>query len=68
MPKVRANRVCFVDNGLRQEGDVFEYNGPHNDCLDCLDAPKAPQVQDDGDDVPEMTASRPRLRRAKSAD
>ena len=67
MPQVRANRVCFVDNGLRQEGDVFEYNGPPNACLDCLNAPKAPQAKVQ-DDVPEMTVARPRLRKAKSAD
>ena len=50
MPKVRANTVCFVDNGLRKEGDVFEYNGPPNGNLTVLDgqfaqpAPKAPAV------------------------
>lgn len=65
MPQVRANRVCFVDNGLRQKGDVFEYNGPPNACLDTLDAPKAPETED-GDT--EATASRPKLRKAKSAD
>jgi hypothetical protein len=65
--QVRANRVCFVDNGLRQEGDVFEYNGPPNKCLDALGPAKAPEptVQDD---VPEVTTVRPRLRKAKSAD
>lgn len=30
MPHVRAKVVCFIDNHLRQEGDVFEYNGPPN--------------------------------------
>jgi hypothetical protein len=67
MPQVRANRTCFVDNGLRQEGDVFEYNGPPNKCLDTLGSAKAPEpkVQDD---VAELPAPRPRLRKAKSAD
>lgn len=68
MPKVRANRVCFVDNGIRQEGDVFEYNGVHNACLDVLDAPKAPEPQVESDDVDEMPALvKPRLRRGRSA-
>jgi len=68
MPQVRANRTCFVDNGLRQEGDVFEYNGPPNKCLDCIGAAKAPKQDEVHDEVPEVTTARPRLRRAKSAD
>lgn len=67
MPQVRANRTCFVDNGLRQEGDVFEYNGPPNKCLDTLGSAKAPEPQVQ-DDVAELPAPRPRLRKAKSAD
>lgn len=66
--KVRANRVCFVDNGLRQEGDVFEYNGPPNECVDPVDAPK-PAASHDVDDEPIVAAPAPRLRRkAKSSD
>ena len=33
MPKVKANVKCFIDNSLREEGDVFEYNGPPNSCV-----------------------------------
>lgn len=36
MAQVRAKTLCFVDNGLRQEGDVFEYNGPKNTNLEYL--------------------------------
>ena len=28
--QVRALKKCFVDNALREEGDVFNYNGPRN--------------------------------------
>jgi hypothetical protein len=28
--KVRALVTCFIDNGLRKEGEVFEYNGSAN--------------------------------------
>jgi hypothetical protein len=39
MARVRAKVVCFVDNGLRKEGEVFEYNGPHNGNLEYIDKP-----------------------------
>lgn len=43
MARVRANVTVFVDNTLRNEGDVFEYNGPADPNLTALDveAPKA---------------------------
>jgi hypothetical protein len=67
--KVRANRVCFVDNGLRQEGDVFEYNGPPNGCVDPIDAPKpAEPASADGDTVAKAPAPRLRRKAAPSAD
>ena len=37
MPKVKAKILCFVDNGLRQPGDVFEYNGPRNHHLEYIE-------------------------------
>ncbi len=30
MAQVKAMSQCFVDNSLRNEGDVFEYNGVQN--------------------------------------
>jgi hypothetical protein len=43
--KARALTRCFVANCLRQEGEVFEYEGPANACLEILGgktpAPKA---------------------------
>lgn len=39
MARFRALVKCFVDNSLREEGDVFEYNGPANPNLEPLDAP-----------------------------
>lgn len=44
MARFRAKVKCFVDNTLRDEGDVFEYNGPDNGNLEALDAP----VEDTG--------------------
>ena len=37
MAKVKAKVLCFVDNGLRQPGDVFDYAGPYNHHLEYLD-------------------------------
>lgn len=42
MAKVRALVKCYVDNGLREVDDVFEYNGPKNGCLEILEG----EVQD----------------------
>lgn len=42
MARVKAKIVCFIDNGLRQPGDVFQYAGPYNKNLEYLDdAPTA---------------------------
>ena len=30
MPQVKAITKCFIDNSIRNEGDVFEYNGAPN--------------------------------------
>lgn len=35
--KVRAIVKCFVDNGIREEGEIFEYNGPKNPNLEVVD-------------------------------
>ncbi len=59
MPMYRAKVKCFVDNGLREEGDVFEYNGPPNTNLELVGgkseeaeaAPKAPRKQKADDAV-----------------
>lgn len=46
MAQVRAIRLCQVDNSLRQEGDVFDYNGPENGNLEYLDGkPAKAQVE-----------------------
>ena len=38
MAKVKAKVACFIDNHLRQEGDVFEYSGVRNTNLEYIDA------------------------------
>ena len=51
--RVRAKVTCFVENGYREEGTSFEYNGPPNDNLERLDgktwADKVPRkkIEDD---------------------
>lgn len=37
--KVKALQTCFVDNALRMEGVVFEYNGPEYEFLEPVDKP-----------------------------
>ena len=44
MAQVRAKTLCFVDNGMRPAGDVFEYDGPKNTNLEFL---KGAPVQTD---------------------
>lgn len=39
MPRYRALVRCFVDNGLRNEGDVFNYDGPPLRYLEPVDPP-----------------------------
>jgi hypothetical protein len=42
MAKVKAKVLCFIDNGLRQPGDEFEYEGPFNGNLEYIGgSPKA---------------------------
>jgi hypothetical protein len=41
MPKFRVLEKCFVDNHLRQEGDVIEYNGEPYSFLEPVDKPAA---------------------------
>lgn len=43
MARVKAKILCFVDNGLRQPGDEFEYKGAFNKNLEYLD--KKPDVE-----------------------
>ena len=37
MAQVKAKVLCFVDNGLRQPGDTFNYDGPFNKHLEYLE-------------------------------
>lgn len=55
MARVRAIRICFVDNGLRTEGAEFDYDGPHNTNLEYLDG-----AQDVEDDEPVIVKSAPK--------
>ena len=52
MAKVKAKVLCFVDNGLRQPGDVFNYEGPYNKHLEYLEAAKQPEHAADSSEAP----------------
>jgi hypothetical protein len=54
MPKVKAKILCFVDNGLRQPGDVFQYSGPPNSNLEYLEE----AIEDQNVEQPELVAPR----------
>lgn len=43
--QVRALTRCFVANCLRQEGEIFEYKGPGNACLEVLKEAPAPKEE-----------------------
>jgi hypothetical protein len=62
MPKVKAKILCFVDNGLRQPGDVFEYNGPRNRHLEYIEEVGA-ETESTVSDAPQR-----RLRKGKVAE
>lgn len=46
MPRYRAKELCFVDNGLRHPGDVFDYNGPPNDHIERIDVVREESLED----------------------
>jgi hypothetical protein len=62
MAKVKAKVLCFVDNGLRNPGDVFEYNGAYNHHLEYLEGM--------ANDASSRTSEMPprRLRKGKTAE
>lgn len=62
MSKVKAIRKCFIDNTLREEGDVFEYNGPNNKHLEYLDRVEVAVIEPEAVSSP---APRPRGRPRK---
>lgn len=45
MPLYRAKVKCFVDNSMRDEGAVFNYEGPLNTNLELVDKAKAQDAQ-----------------------
>lgn len=57
MAKVKAKVLCFVDNGLRQTGDTFEYDGPFNHHLEYLDGVE-PAKNDEGSAQPKLRVGR----------
>ena len=62
MAKVKAKVLCFVDNGLRQPGDTFNYEGPFNHHLQYLDGGTAQQdavVSDEEAPAPKLRRGRP---------
>ena len=67
MAQVRVKTICFVDNGMRQAGDVFEYDGPKNTNLEYLNG--APVEADEGEqEAAEATTKKwsPKAKRASA--
>ena len=52
MARVKAKVVVFIDNHLRKEGDVFNYDGPFNKHLEYLEAAKQPERAADSSEAP----------------
>lgn len=44
MPKVKAKARCFIDNALREAGDVFDYSGEPTSCMEVVEekTPESP--------------------------
>lgn len=64
MPQYRAKVKCYVDNGIREEDEVFEYNGPENGNLELVSGKPAPV------ELAEETEAKPQkgFRKAAKAD
>ena len=61
MAQVKAKVLCFVDNGLRQPGDVFNYEGPYNHHLEYLEGgPQAAQHSDEEAPAPKLRGRKPK--------
>jgi len=62
MAQVKAKVKCFIDNSIREEGDVFEYNGVPNDCVVII---KSNKNEDDAEiqDGSEISRSKPKGKR-----
>jgi hypothetical protein len=56
MARVKAKVLCFVDNGLRQPGDEFEYKGAFNKHLEYMD--KTPDAASNSDEQVEPVVVR----------
>ena len=40
--KVRAKVKCFAGNAIREKGEIFDYVGPENGCLEALEMKASP--------------------------
>tara|TARA_R110002126_G_scaffold9260_5_gene42275 strand:- start:371 stop:580 length:210 start_codon:yes stop_codon:yes gene_type:complete len=59
MARVKAKVVVFIDNHLRQEGDVFNYDGPFNKHLEYLEGgPQAARLSDEEEPAPKLRPGR----------
>lgn len=63
MPRYRALVKCFIDNGLRNEGDVFNYDGPPSPYVEPVDP--VPTKRDVGVEVVVDQPPAPRARTVK---
>ena len=43
MPKHRAEVRCFIDNAIREAGEIFNYDGPPSAILTLVEQAEEPQ-------------------------
>jgi hypothetical protein len=63
MAKVKATVKCFIDNTIREENEVFEYNGPEIEILTPIDS----GMDDDDQDMVEPERKKPGRPRKSAA-
>ena len=67
--QVRVLKKCFVDNALREEGDVFNYTGPKNTNVEPIDGSWDGAAEETTTAVMEATKRKPgRPKMTKDAD
>jgi hypothetical protein len=69
--QVRVIRKSFIDNALREEGEVFSYNGPRNTNVEPIDGSWEPAVSEKKTAVieaPVRKLGRPKMTKGTNSD
>ena len=69
MARVKAKVVVFIDNHLRQEGEMFNYDGPFNKHLEYLEGgPQAERASHEDAFAPKLRPGRKPKAETSAAD